>query len=468
MSTSTERPTAWTAAHAPPHGRRWLALALLCTAQLMLILDVTVVNVALPDIGSALGLGRAALTWVLTAYTVTFGGLMLLGGRLADMWGARRVLLAGLATFTLASLVTGLAGGSGMLIGGRVAQGAGAALLSPAALSLVTATFTGTERHRALAIWAAIGGTGAALGVLLGGVLTAAASWRWIFIVNVPVGVVALASLPHLLLPDQPAPGRERVDVPGAALVTAATGSAMFGLVNAGSGWFTVRTVLPLAAAAALYAGFAAVERGTRAPLMDPRILARRPVAAGAFLMIIATGLLVGLFFLGSFYLQRHRGYGPLRTGLCFLPVAVAVIAGAQAAGRLLARIGSGWLATGALVTAGAGTAVAGRWLGPVILIIGMSLAALGLGAVFVTATTTALAPAGGPEAGVVSGVVNTFHELGGAVGVAALSGVAAASLTGAAGPGGFRAAFAVCAVAALAAAGIAAAVAPRGRTGVQ
>src|SRR6266567_3800322 len=210
MTTSAPATAAGYVGSAPLGSRRWLALSLLSLAQLMLILDVTVVNVALPAIGAGLHLDRPTLTWVLTAYTLVFGGLMLLGGRLADLFGARRVLLAGLAVFTGASLLSGLATGAPLLIGGRIAQGAGAALLSPAALSLVTTTFTGAERNKALGIWAALAGAGSAAGVVLGGVLTSGPGWRWIFFINVPVGLLVLAALPVTVAASRRQPGRAR------------------------------------------------------------------------------------------------------------------------------------------------------------------------------------------------------------------------------------------------------------------
>lgn len=251
--------------HLSADPRRWAALALICVAQFMLILDVTVVNVALPDMAADLHLDRATLTWAVTAYTLCFGGLMLLGGRLADALGARRTLLAGLTLFTAASLVTGLAGGAATLLGGRIAQGVGAALLSPAALSIVTTTFHGPERNKALGVWAAIGGSGAAAGVLIGGALTDGPGWQWVFFINVPIGLAVLATLPALVPTRAPQPAR--LDLPGALLVTAGTGLLIYGLVEAGdSGWSDAATLLPLAAAVALYAGFAAVERASRAP----------------------------------------------------------------------------------------------------------------------------------------------------------------------------------------------------------
>jgi len=426
---------------------------------------VTVVNLALPAIGAGLHLDRATLTWVLTTYTLVFGGLMLLGGRLADLLGARRVMLMGLAVFTGASLVSGLATNAALLIGGRVAQGAGAALLSPAALALVTTTFTGAERNKALGIWAAIGGAGAAVGVLVGGVLTSAAGWRWIFI-NVPVGLLVLSVLPALVADGRSPARRVMADVPGALAVTAATGAAIYGLISAGNhGWLTARTLIPLVAAVVLYAIFAATERTVAAPLIDLRMLARRPVAAGAFLMLVGTGLLIGAFFLGSFYLQRHQGYSALHTGLAFLPVVAATILGALTASQAVTRFDRRILTSSALTLAAAGGAVAAHWLGTVTLIIGMSVAAVGLGAILVTATTTALARIGDDEAGVASGIVNTFHELGGAIGVAALSSIAAPSLVAAGvSQAGFTRAFTFNVIAALVAALLAAMVVPAGK----
>ena len=478
MATPATAPASGRTLTDAPGRRAWLALVLLCLAQLMLVLDITVVNVALPDIGAGLGLSRAGLTWVLTGYTVAFGGLMLLGGRLADLLGARRVLLAGLAVFTAASAVSGVAGTGAVLIGGRVAQGVGAALLSPSALALVTTMFTGPRRAKALGIWAAVGASGAALGVLLGGLLTSTAGWRWIFFINLPIGLIVAAALSPML---RSAPAsrdrrdsrerRERLDMPGALTVFAATAALIYGLISAGShGWLSAPALAPIGAAAVLYAAFGLLERATARPLMQVGLLTRRPVAAGAFLMLIGTGLLVGAFFLGSFYLQQARGYSPVHAGLAFLPVAVTVALGAQAASHLATVLDRRALTAGALAVAAAGAAVAAHWHGPVALIAGLSIVAAGAGATLVAATTIALADAQPAEAGLRSGVVSTFHELGSAFGIAVLSSLAAPSLAAAAGgggstsPTGFTRAFAACAVAALIAAVIAGLAAPRGR----
>nr|WSW68221.1 MFS transporter [Streptomyces sp. NBC_00995] len=470
-------PRSTTHGASPPHGLRrppavrrpGTLLALLCVAQFMLVLDVTVVNVALPAMAADLRLDRTALTWVVTAYTLCFGGLMLLGGRLADAFGARRTLSAGLAVFTAASLVSGLAGSAAVLIGGRIAQGVGAALMSPAALSLVTTSFHGPARGRALGVWAAIGGTGSAVGVLVGGALAAGPGWSWVFHVNVPVGLALLAALPVVVPSRAPRPPAG-LDVPGAVLVTAGTGALIYGLVGAGDGgWEAPGTLLPLAAAVALYAGFAAVERTAREPLVDLRMFTRRPVLAGAFLMLVATGLLIAFFFLGSVYLQHGRGFGAMRTGLVFLPVAVAVGAGAHLGSRLVTSAGSRATALGGMLIATAACVPLARIDADSsvygVLLPGLAVAAFGLGAVFVTATTTALGMVAHEEAGLASGVVNTFHEVGGSIGVAVVSTVAAAGIGGAAGTvTGFADAFLACAVAAGGCAVVCAALVPRGK----
>jgi EmrB/QacA subfamily drug resistance transporter len=450
----------------PADPRRWAALALLCVAQFMLILDVTVVNVALPDIAADLSLGRTSLTWVVASYTLCFGGLMLLGGRLADALGARRTLAAGLVVFTCASLAAGLAGNAPVLLGARVAQGVGAALMSPSALALVTTAFDGPERRRALGVWAGIGGAGSAAGVLLGGALTSGPGWNWIFYVNVPVGVLVLGLLPVLVAARPPRPAR--LDVPGALLVTAGTASLIYGLVEAGdAGWGGARTLLPLGLAAVLYAAFAGVERTGRAPLMDVRMLTRRPVVAGAFLILIATALLIATFFLGSVYLQHVRGYGALRTGLVFLPVAVTTALGAQLASHLTGVVGARPVAAVGMAVAAGGIlpltrlgARTGIWS---TVLPGFAVAAFGVGAVLVTAITTALAMVRPAEAGLASGVVNTFHEVGGSIGVAVVSTVAASGIERGV-PSGFADAFTVCAIAAGAAALAAVALVPPGK----
>ncbi|HEX6329115.1 MAG TPA: MFS transporter [Jiangellaceae bacterium] len=449
-----------------PDPRRWRTLALLSVAQFMLILDITVVTIALPSIGVDLALSRATLTWVVTAYTLMFGGLMLLGGRAADLFGARRIVLIGLTIFTASSLVAGLSVNAAMLIGGRIGQGLGAALLSPAALSIVTMTFLGSERHKALGVWGALGGSGAAVGVLVGGLITAGPGWEWIFYVNVPIGLAVLAALPTVLSARRPQQVTRRIDIAGAATVTAATASAIYGFINAGDyGWTDPSTLGPLALAAVLYASFVTIERSVRSPLVNLQILARRRVVAGAFLMLVATGLLIASFFLGSFYLQHLRGYGALTTGLAFLPIAVGTIIGAHSASRGVGRVGARPVASSALVTATVGTAIPAIWTAPAPVVVGITVAAAGLGATMVSATTTALSDVQHHDAGLTSGVINTFHEFGAAVGVAVISTIAAASLApAAANVSGFTTAFAFIATTAAAAALMSLVVVPAGR----
>ncbi|MBM0260317.1 MFS transporter [Micromonospora sp. 4G55] len=428
-------------------------LALLGVAQFMLILDVTVVVIALPDIGADLGLQRETLTWVVSAYTLMFGGLMLLGGRAADLFGSRRVVLLGLLVFTVASLVTGLAADAEMLIGGRVAQGVGAAMLSPAALSVVTRSFHGEERNKALGIWSALGGSGFAIGVLLGGVLTAGPGWQWVFYINVPIGLVVLVALARMLPAELPQGARARLDVPGAILVTAATGMAIYGLINAGDrGWLSAVTLATLAGAVVLYVLFAVVQRTVRSPLMDLRILTRRSVAGGTFLILVATALMLAVFFLGSFYLQHYKGYGALRTGLLFLPVALATVIGTQIAGHVVGRLGGRTVAMAGLAIAALGTAVPAFWDGSAVVVTGISVAAVGIGATFVAASTTALGQIAHHEAGLASGLLSTFHEFGAALGVAVVSSIAAASIAGGSGTG-FTRGFAFAAIVAAASA---------------
>jgi hypothetical protein len=359
---------------------------------------------------------------------------MLLGGRLTDLVGGKQVMLTGLLLFTAASLVTGLAGSAAMLVGGRIAQGIGAALLSPAALSLVVALFDGDERNRALGIWSALGGGGgAALGVLLGGVLTAGPGWPWVFYVNVPLGLVIAAVLARLLPARLPSTHRPRLDVMSALLVTASTAALIYALIAAGDGgWLTGRTGSLVLASAAGYVVFVVWQRRATSPLMDVRLLVRRPVATGAFLIVMATALMIAVFFLGIFYFQHARGYGALRTGLLlFLPVALATMAGANLTGRVIGRLGGRPPAVAGMAIAALGMAVPAVSMHPVSVVIGVAVAAAGTGAMFVVASATALGQVAPHEAGIASGIVSTFHEFGASFGAAVVSSVAAASLLG-------------------------------------
>lgn len=446
-----------------PHPQRWQVLALLAIAQFMLILDVTVVAIALPLMGADLDLGRETVTWVVSAYTLTFGGLMLLGGRLADLVGPRRLVLAGMVVFTLASLATGAAQDGFTVLAGRVGQGLGAAMLSPAALSVVVRMFDGDERNRALGIWSALGGAGAAVGVLVGGVLSAGPGWPWVFWVNVPIGIVIVAALTKVLpeLPPMQTAGSGRLDVLGALLVTAATGTAIYAMIDAGeSGWLEPRTLSLFAVAIVGYLLFGLRQRTAASPLMDLGLLFRRPVFAGVFVIGIATALMVAVFFLGSFYLQQVADLGPLATGLLFLPVALFTMGGANLGGRIIGRTGGRSLGVAGLILAAIGLAVPALWPTTVGVVVGISLGAAGIGGLFVVAAATALGNVAPHEAGIASGVLSTFHEFGASLGAAVVSSVAAASLA-AQSVDGYADAFATAAVAAIVSAIIAGAAIP-------
>jgi EmrB/QacA subfamily drug resistance transporter len=444
-----------------PYPRRWRTLGLLGVAQLMLILDITVVAVALPDISADLGLGRQLLTWVVSGYTLAFGGLLLLGGRAADLFGARRLVVVGLVLFAGASLLAGLAPTGWALLAGRVLQGLAAAFLSPSALSLVVTMFDGADRDRALGIWSALGGGGAALGLLLGGALTAGPGWPWVFFVNVPVGLLLALSLRRALPLDATARPRGRLDLLGAALVTAATGTLIYALIQAGDrGWTSAATGVLAATAVGLYLAFVARVRHAAHPLMNLNLLVRRPVAVGTLLVLVATALMIAVFFLGSFWFQNYRGYNALQTGLLFLPVALATMAGSTVAGRVLARLGPRLLGAAGLVVGGTGMWIAATVDGPVAMVAGIGVGAAGIGAVFVVAAATALGQVGPTEAGLASGIVSTFHEFGAALGAAVVSSIAAASLAGT-NPAGFSRAFATAAIVAAVAALVTLAIAP-------
>ncbi|MFC9558311.1 MFS transporter [Agromyces sp. NPDC056965] len=410
------------------HRRRWRMLAFLGIAQLMLIVDVTVVALALPQMGADLDLSRSALTWVVSIYALVFGGLMLLGGKAADVFGSRRIVLTGLAVFTIASLLTGFATDPSTLLAGRALQGLGAAAMSPAALSIIARVFQGAELAKALGVWSALGGAGAAIGVILGGLLTSGPGWSWVFWINVPIGAVLFVALARTVPALSGAGGR--LDLLGAALVTLSTAAVIYGLTVAGdAGWFSFATLLPIVAGAVGYALFAWRQHVARSPLIDPGMLTRRPVIAGLGLIFVATALMIAVFFLGSFIFQHVHEFSALDTGLVFIPVALGSIAGAQLGGRAIGRFGVRIVAVVGLAIAALGMVAAAGFASMTVLVIAMSIASLGTGMTFVASATSTFSAVAPHEAGVGSGALSTFHEFGAATGVSAVSSVAAAAL---------------------------------------
>ncbi len=437
-----------------PQRRPWSVLVLLSVAQFMVILDATVVNVALPSIGRVLHFAAGDLQWVVTAYVLFSGGLVLLGGRASDVAGRRATFLTGLAVFTAASLASGLAPSAGALIAARAGQGIGAALLTPAALSIITTTYSGAQRAAALSAWGAIGGGGAAAGVLAGGMLTTWLGWRSVFLVNVPVGVVGGLLSPRLVPPSRAAAKIHReLDLPGALLVVAGLVTGVYALAGTPEhGWGSSRTLLLLAASFGLLAAFAAVERSVRRPLLPPPTWRSRSLVAGASVMLGATGILVGTFFLNSLYLQDVAGASALRVGLEFLPLVAVIGVGAHLTSRLLPRVGSRVLAVAGLVLMGAGalllsrvSAEAGYLTG---LLPGLLVIGAGTGLVFPAASVTAMSDIAEDRAGLASGLMTAAHEIGAALGVAVFSAVATAQATVGGGfAAGYRHGFAVVAV---------------------
>jgi EmrB/QacA subfamily drug resistance transporter len=408
-------------------------LGVLLVAQLMVILDISAVNVALPDMANDLSIGGGDIAWAITSYSLIFGSLLLLGGRAADLLGRRRLFLAGLTVFTVSSFASALALSGTMLFAARAGQGLGAAMLSPAALSIITTAFQGKERARALGAWGAVGGAGAAIGVLLGGVLTEVADWRAIFYINLPVGL-ALAVAATKVVPVDSARLKWRgLDLRGAALATFSLAAVMYAISQAGSaGWASAQTLgLGLAGLAGL-AAFAVLERGTRRPLLRVQRLADRAVGGGFLLMLIASAVLFGMFLLSSLYLQNVLGTGPLETGLAFLPVAVAAAVGAHVGSHLVSRIGVRAPMAGAFaVTAVGMLLLAGvdRDSGYVSSVLpGMLIAGLGLGVVLVGVAVSVLTGARDEESGMLSGLNTTGHEVGGSFGVAVLVSIATAA----------------------------------------
>jgi EmrB/QacA subfamily drug resistance transporter len=411
---------------------RWLILVIACLAQFMVVLDATIVNVALPSIQRGLHFSPSDLQWVVNAYTLIFGGFLLLGGRVSDLVGRKRLFTIGVALFSLASLLNGLASSPAMLIVGRGLQGLGGALLSPAALSIITTTFTEqNERTRALGVWSAIAAGGGAVGLLLGGVLTDLVSWPWIFIVNVPVGVIALA-LAMRFVPESKVDTQHRsFDIAGAISVTGGLVVLVYAIVKAQSyGWGSARTLGLIAAGLVLLVAFVAIERRSVSPLIRLGIFRVRTLAVADLVLLLVASGMFGMFFFASLYVQEILGYSPLRAGLAFLPVTAGIVIGAGVAQQLIKRIGVRNVAITGIVLAAAGLSVLtqlpvhGSYVGN--LLSGLLPMSIGMGLVFVPITLLATAGIDGDDAGLASGLFNTAQQVGGSLGLAILSTLAA------------------------------------------
>jgi EmrB/QacA subfamily drug resistance transporter len=406
-------------------------LFVLLIAQLMVILDITAVNIALPSLARDLQLTGSDISWTITSYSLIFGSLLLFGGRAADLLGRRRMFLIGLAVFTASSFGSAMAGTAAVLFATRAGQGLGAALLSPAALAIITTAFHGRERAKALAAWGAVGGAGAAIGVLVGGVLTELADWRMIFYVNLPVAAALVVAAIKIVPADTQKPRLRGLDLRGAVLATTSIGAIVFAISQGQTaGWTSLQTLLIGLGGFGGLASFAMLERRTDAPLLRIERLADRAVGGGLVLMLAAAGLIFGLFLLSSLYLQDVRGMGPLATGLAFIPLALAAGIGAHAAGHIVSRHGVRGPLTGAfVVTAGGMTLLShagetGSYLRDVLP--GMLVAGLGLGVASVSVSIAILTGAREAEAGMISGLNSTGHEIGGTIGIALFSTIAA------------------------------------------
>jgi EmrB/QacA subfamily drug resistance transporter len=411
--------------------RKWLALALLASTQFVIILDSAIVNVALPSIGKDLHFSQEDLTWIPNAYALTFGGFLLLGGRMADLLGRRRLFMAGLVLFSVASLLGGLSTSETQLVAARALQGLGAALLAPSALSMVTNMFAeGSERNKALGVWGAVSGSGGAAGVLLGGVLTEYAGWEWVLWVNVPIGVIAALLAPRLLDESRREGGTRHFDALGAVTVTAGLSLLVYALVDTiNAGWGSTQTLTLLAVSAALIVAFVVIERRSPEPLMPFSIFRLRTLSGANVVGLLVGAALFAMFFFLSRYMQQVLGYSALKAGLAYLPLAIAIIISAGIASQLVTKLGFKpiLIAGLALITVAllwfAQVPVDGAYVthlvGP------MVIAAVGLGFAFVPITIAAVNGVSADESGLASGLINTSQQIGGALGLAILGTIA-------------------------------------------
>ena len=422
-----------TAAAGTQRGRRLgLALAVISTVQLMVVLDTTIVNIALPSIRRDLHFSGPNLEWVITAYALTFGGFLLLGGRSGDLFGRRRMFMVGISVFVVSSLAGGLAQNQGWLIACRAAQGVGGAIASPTALALIATTFPeGPRRNRAMGVYAAMSGAGSAVGLLAGGILVDVASWRWVFFVNVPIGLGALALAPWVLSETNTQAGK--LDLPGAVSVTAGMALLVYGLTNAAAhSWGATRTVVSLILAVVFLATFLGIELRSSQPLMPLRIFANRNRSGAYAIMLCVAASLFSMFFFITQFLQNILGYSPLKAGLAFLPLSFVIAGMALLTSRLVTRVGPRPpMTAGPLVVAGGLF-----WLSHItadstyLAVLGPTLVlAVGLGLTFVPLTLTAVAGVRQQESGLASALLNTGQQIGGALGLAVLGTIAASTI---------------------------------------
>ena len=407
---------------------RWLVLVIICFAQFMVVLDGTVVNVALPSIQKDLGLSETNLQWIVNAYTLVFGGFLLLGGRVGDLLGRKRFFLFGLVVFTAASLLDGLSTSSGMLIGSRALQGLGAAFISPAALAIITTTFEeGADRAKALGVWAAIAIGGSAVGLILGGAITQLISWPWVFFVNVPVGIVVFIAALRYLPESRDETAHRTFDVLGAICVTGGLMTLVYAIVEAEEhGWGAPRTIATFAVAAILLVAFVFVELRAKGPLVRLSIFRTRSLTVANIVMFLVASGLFAMFFFNSLYLQRVLGYQPLKAGLAFLPFTFGIVISAGLASRFAPKLGVRPVAIFGMIVTAAGMllltqiSVGGTYVSD--LLPGLVVTSLGLGFVFVPLTLVATTGLEDKDQGLASGLFNTSQQIGGALGLAILS----------------------------------------------
>ncbi len=438
MSNNGSQTTSGIAAAQGSRAPAWMVLTLVCLGQFMVVLDISVVNVALPSIQADLGFSDAGLQWVVNAYTLAFAGFLLLGGRAADLWGRRKMFIVGLTVFSAASLIGGFAQTKGMLVGARAVQGLGGAILAPATLTILTTSFAaGRDRARALGVWSAMAAAGGAAGAILGGLLTDLLSWRWILFINVPIGLVAVIAARAILVETRaPDSMRTKLDIAGSVTVTAGLVSLVFGIVETEQhGWTSPWTLVPIALAVVLFAAFVFIEtRVASSPLMPFGIFKNRSVRGANVVVMLLGAAMFSMWFFLSLYMQKVLGYSPLAAGLAFLPQTLMIVIGAQIAARLVSNIGPRplLLIGGALAAIGLGwysmISADGTYLGD-LLVPGL-LVTFGLGLSFAPVTLAATTGVEPRDAGLASGLVNTTRQIGGSVGLAALATLATARAT--------------------------------------